>query len=508
MKNQKELKNTIETGLDIISKESDIIEAEIFASSNKIRLNRISFTTAFPSNGVEEPKSSGSFGVGILAVFEKNGKRLIGYGSEASDIRAEGIHSALNKARSNAVEDPDFYHLPDPSEIPDRWKSEKKDSELFFDPSLRGISEKDFVEAGWKTLEGAIETFERKGKKDHLIIGGDIISFHEEMAVGNTRGIHANDSTARIISSITAMCEKENTKGTGSLASLNLEGFNPDYVGRTAAQNALSAIGGRKIKGGKYKVVMSPQAVSDLIDLIAACINIDVIYAFSSPFMGKFGQKILSSKITLYDDGRRPEGPGSKCFTCEGLPTGKKLLVENGKLAGFTSNHYSYLQMLHDPKGKEKLGVDPKDIREALYPQNGFRFSEKTGRSFESSPGIMNTNLVMECSNAMSHEELLREVGNGLYIGRIWYSYPINGLRAADFTSTVVGDSYLIEGGKLGAPLLPNAVRLNDNFVKLFQRVIGSSNTLTAVVSWNTDAQFPILPEVAFEDLSVEEIAQ
>ena len=508
MKTREELKNTVDIGLDTVKQEQDIVEAEVFASSNHIQLNRINFTTAYPANGVEEPKSMESFGVGVLAVFDRNGTRRVGYGSEASDIGKRGILTALDKARSNAVQDPDFHHLPDPSEIPERWKDASGENGEFFDPALPNLSEGDFVDIGWRTLEGAVETFKEKGKLERLIVGGDVISLYEEMAVGNTRGILASDSTARIVSLVTTMCEKENTKGTGTAASLTLDGFHPEAVGGLAAEKAVAAIGGRKIESGRYNVVMSPQAVSDLINLVAACMEADVLYANSSPFMGKFGQEVLSPTVTLYDDGRRPDGPGSKGVTCEGLPTGRKMLVENGKLVGFTANHYSYLQILHDPKGAEKLGVDPGTIREALYPLNGFRFFEKRGRSFESSPGSMCTNLVLECSDAMPLDRLLKKVGNGLYIGRIWYSYPINGLRAADFTSTIVGDSYLIENGKIGTPILPNVVRLNDNFVKLFQRVIGASDTQTAVVNWDTDASFPILPEVAFEGLSVEEIAQ
>ena len=508
MKTREELKNTIDIGLDRLKRERDIVEAEVFASSNSMRLNRINFTTAYPSNGVEEPKSTESFGVGVLAVFDRDGTRFVGYGSEASDVGERGILTALEKARSNAVQDPDFHHLPDPAEIPRRWKFASEEPGEFFDPSLPNLPERDFVDIGWRALEGAIETFREKGKVERLIVGGDVISLYEEMAVGNTRGILASDSTARIVSLITTMCEKENTKGTGTAASLTLDGFHPEAVGGLAAEKAVAAIGGRKIKSGKYDVVMSPQAVSDLVNLVAACLEADVLFATSSPFMGKFGQKVLSPIVTLYDDGRRPHGPGSKGVTCEGLPTGRKTLVENGKLVGFTADHYSYLQLLHDPKGAEKLGVDPASIREALYPLNGFRFFEKRGRSFESSPGSMNTNLVLECSDSMPLEQLLKKVGKGLYIGRIWYSYPINGLRRADFTSTIVGDSYLIENGEISTPILPNVVRLNDNFVELFQRVIGASDTHTAVVNWDTDASFPILPEVAFEGLSVDEIAR
>ena len=64
-------------------------------------------------------------------------------------------------------------------------------------------------------------------------------------------------------------------------------------------------------------------------------------------------------------------------------------------------------------------------------------------------------------------EELIREVGDGLYIGRIWYTYPINGLRAGDFTCTVVGDSFVIRDGRIAAPIRANAIRINDNITRV-----------------------------------------
>ena len=67
----------------------------------------------------------------------------------------------------------------------------------------------------------------------------------------------------------------------------------------------------------------------------------------------------------------------------------------------------------------------------------------------------------------MSLDELCRRVGEGLYVGRIWYTYPINGLQAGDFTCTVVADSYLIRDGRIAVPLKANAVRISDNITSV-----------------------------------------
>src|SRR5437867_8079146 len=173
-----------------------------------------------------------------------------------------------------------------------------------------------------------------------------------------------------------------------------------------------------------------------------------VCYAAGSPFMGKVGQQVASEKVTILDDGAAQGLVGSKGITDEGLPTGRTELIKDGRLVGLLSNYYESQRLQHDPNAKEKLGADPADWESAFVPRNGFRFARGGGRHFDAQPGIHPTNVIVPGS-VESTEEMCRLVGDGIYIGRIWYTYPINGLRAGDFTGTVVADSYMIRGGKL-----------------------------------------------------------
>ncbi|MFQ5874732.1 MAG: metallopeptidase TldD-related protein [Dehalococcoidia bacterium] len=175
----------------------------------------------------------------------------------------------------------------------------------------------------------------------------------------------------------------------------------------------------------------------------------------------------------VYDDGSAPGLMGTKKITCEGLPTGRSELIRNGVLVGLLSNYYETPRLLHDPKAVEKLGVEPSGYASALAPRNGFRFGRGGGRSFDSQPGIYATNVIVEGSEPCVLEELARRVGKGVYVGRTWYTYPINALTAGDFTCTVVGDSYLIEDGRITTPIKPNTIRINDNIHKVLNNIIG-----------------------------------
>jgi len=112
----------------------------------------------------------------------------------------------------------------------------------------------------------------------------------------------------------------------------------------------------------------------------------------------------------------------------------------------------------------------------------------------------------VEGAEAVSLDELIGRVRNGLYIGRIWYTYPINGLRAGDFTCTVVGDSFIIRDGKLVAPIKANAIRINDNFTRILANIVGITKDVKGTLVWAAD-EVVYAPEVAVRGVHVDEIA-
>ena len=114
--------------------------------------------------------------------------------------------------------------------------------------------------------------------------------------------------------------------------------------------------------------------------------------------------------------------------------------------------------------------------------------------------------MIVEGNGPVALDELIRNVKNGLYIGRIWYTYPINGLRAGDFTCTVVGDSYVIRDGRLAAPLKANTLRINDNISKVLRNIVGIAKDVKGTLVWAAD-EIVYAPEIACSGIHVDEIA-
>jgi len=114
--------------------------------------------------------------------------------------------------------------------------------------------------------------------------------------------------------------------------------------------------------------------------------------------------------------------------------------------------------------------------------------------------------VIVESADGVAHDELLRRVGDGLYIGRIWYTYPINGLRAGDFTCTVVADSYRIRDGRLAEPLRPNTLRIDENLTRVLNDIVGVTKDVKGTIVWAAD-EVAYVPEIAVRGVHVREIA-
>jgi hypothetical protein len=506
-----ELERAVEAGLALVSHQPGVIEAEVFAAANRSLLARLNYTSHIPCNGVEEPKSTEMYGVGLRVVFGPTEAPLIGFGSEPSDLSAEGVGRALDKARRAAVHDPEFRSLPRPT-------SAARTLVDYHDPRLLAIGDAELVEAGWKVVAGGLRGFvassrladlvsgEAELARLGLILGGDVTILQERMAIASTHMPRPQaDESTLMTSFVTAMVEARLAKGSGWTTCTRLDHFT-DEAGSEAAANAIAAIDGHRVPTGDYTVIFGKQPVTDLLNniLVPSC-QAGAFYTSSTPFLGRLGKPVASPMLTVYDHGNLPGFVGSKGITCEGLPTGRTDLVKDGVLVGLLSHWYDSQRLLNDPAIAEKLGVDRGGATAALVPRNGFRF-DGGGRSFECQPATSASNIVVEGADPVSLESLIGGVKDGLYIGRIWYTYPINGLRAGDFTCTVVGDSHIIRDGRLVGPLKANTLRINDNITRLITHIVGITKDVKGTVVWAAD-EVVYAPEIAVAAVHVDEIA-
>jgi PmbA protein len=503
-----------------VSRQPDVSEAEVFVAANAALCCRLNYTSHIPSNGVEEPKSTESHGIGIRVVFRSphgpgspaGAPVHIGFGSEPADLTPSGVARAFARARRSAVADPGFVSLPRPSD-------ERRTLDRYHDPALMAIDDEALLDAGWKVLTTAVRTFETSAALAELagppegiarlglVVGGDVSILQERVAIASTHlPAVQTDESALVAASVTAMVEAANAKGSGWSTGSRLAEFTGE-AGAEAAERALDALRGDRPPSGRYTVVFGPQPVAELLsNLVLPACTASAFYASNTPFLGKLGRRVASPALSIVDDGAMAGRMGSKGITCEGLPTGRTPLIRDGLLTACLSNWYESRRLLRDPDLASKLGAVGRAAEQALAPRNGLRFGGPGGRQFDAQPGISASNVIVEGRDAVPLDRLVARVGHGLLVGRIWYCYAINGLAAGDFTCTVVGDSYIIRDGRIAEPLAANAIRINDNIVRVLAHVVGVGDETRGTVLWAAD-EVVYAPSIAVEAVPVDAVS-
>ena len=137
------------------------------------------------------------------------------------------------------------------------------------------------------------------------------------------------------------------------------------------------------------------------------------------------GQRVASEGVTVVDDGTITDRRGSLSIDDEGTPTSRTVLIEDGILVGY----------MQDRQNARLMGMAPTG--------NGRR------ESFAHAPMPRMTNTYMMDGNH-SPEEILSSVQNGLYA--VNFGGGQVDITSGKFVFTA-SEAYLIENGKIGAPV-------------------------------------------------------
>ena len=145
----------------------------------------------------------------------------------------------------------------------------------------------------------------------------------------------------------------------------------------------------------------------------------------ASNFSGRMGEMVASKGVTVVDDGAMPDRRGSLAFDDEGTPTGRTVLIEDGKLVGY----------MQDRMNARLMGM--------AATGNGRR------QSYAHQPMPRMTNTFM-LGGDMDPAEILASVKNGVYATNF-------GGGQVDITSGKfvfsASEAYRIENGEVTVPI-------------------------------------------------------
>ena len=269
-----------------------------------------------------------------------------------------------------------------------------------------------------------------------------------EILVFTSDGTMAHDVQPLLRFGVRALAEsngkrQEGSSGGGGRTTLGyFEGKSPEAHARIAAELAIKMLDAQEAPAGTMEVVLAPGDSGILLhEAVGHGLEADFNRKGTSNYSGQIGEQVASDLCTVIDDATLLQSRGSINVDDEGNEPRSSVLIENGKLVDYMHDRHSASFFKRAPSG------------------NGRR------ESFACAPMPRMTNTILT-AGPHHPDEIVKSVKKGIYARRFGGGQVDIG--NGDFVFSLT-ESYLIEDGKLTAPL--KGVNLIGNGPDVLRRV-------------------------------------
>ena len=251
-------------------------------------------------------------------------------------------------------------------------------------------------------------------KAGDLQAAGFLIANAGANALGNNKGLFAYHRATN--ANYTLTVRTSDGTGSGWTAADHPDWKQLEFAGiaSRAIEKARLSRNPVAIEPGRYTVILEPQAVGDLVQLMVfalAARNADEgRSAFSKQGGGnKMGEKLVDQRVTIFSDPQDPQLLGQP-YDGQGLPLARQVWVENGVLK----------QLFYSRFWAQKQGKAPTGFPTSLKMVGG----------------------------TTSTEDMIKSTPRGILVTRLWYLRQVDP-RTILYTGLTRDGTFLIENGKL-----------------------------------------------------------
>ena len=220
--------------------------------------------------------------------------------------------------------------------------------------------------------------------------------------------------------------------------------LSPTEIGRKAGERAVGKLSPARVKSGTYPIVFDPRVGGSLVGHLLGAISGAAIARRASFLLDHEGAQIFDTSITITDDPLRPRGIRSRPFDGEGLPTGPRALIEQGRLTGW----------LMDAAAARQLGAAP---------------TGHAARGGSGPPHVSASNVVLQ-PGGLTREALMADIANGIYVTEL-IGMGVNSVTG-DYSRGASG--FRIVNGAIGGAIAEFTVA--GNLIDMFARMIAAND--------------------------------
>ena len=320
---------------------------------------------------------------------------------QTNDLSDESIARAVQQSEALARLAPD-----DPEAMPALDAQQYVPVSSYFE-STAALTPAERAKAALSALEvtRAAKDLQAAG---YLVTGGNV------NAIGNSKGLFAYHRNT--FANYTLTVRTSDGTGSGWAAADHPDWSRIDYraVGERAIEKARLSRNPVAIEPGRYTVILEPQAVGDLVQLVGNYADARSADEGRSPFVkqgggNKIGEKIVDERISIYSDPSDPQLL-SQPFDGEGFPLGRQMWIENGVLK----------QLIYSRFWAQKQGKMPTGFPQSLKMTGG----------------------------TQSIDDMIRSTPRGVLVTRLWYLREVDP-RTILYTGLTRDGTFLIEDGRI-----------------------------------------------------------
>jgi PmbA protein len=349
-----------------------------------------------------------------------------------SDFKKEALVELAERAvaMAKAVPEDPYCGLADPSEIAKNYPkldvldpTEPSEAELTVlvreaEAAARGVpgvSNSEGAEAGW-------------GRSEFAMMASN--GFY-----GGYARSHSGLSVSVLAGDGTGMERDYDYSSTVYFADLEKAA----KLGKSAGEKAVRRLNPKKVPTDKVPIVFDPRVSASIVGHLLGAINGASIARGTSFLKDQLGQQVFADGIEIIEDPHRPRGLASRPFDGEGLPTQRRVLIDNGILTTWI--------------------LDSRSARQLGMKSTG---NAQRGTSAPPSPGTSNVHMA---KGRISRDALLKGVERGFYVTEMIGS-SVNGVTG-DYSRGASG--FWIEKGELTFPV--SEVTIAGNLKEMFKAV-------------------------------------
>lgn len=330
-----------------------------------------------------------------------------------NDLSEESLRRCVEQSEVLARLAPD-----DPEAMPDLAPQQYARVDAYMD-STAAIDAADRAQAALTALAPA-------RKAGDIKAAGYLVAGAGSSALANGKGLFAYHASTSVNYTLTVRTTDGTGSGWAGADHPDWRQIDFDAVSLRAIDKARRSANPSAIEPGRYTVILEPQAVGDLVQLVAFYADARQADEGRSPFSkpgggNKVGEKIVDSRVTIFSDPSDAQLLAQP-FDFEGLPIARQVWVENGNLK----------QLQYSRFWASKHGKTP------------------TGGA---------TSLKMAGGEA-SIESMIGATERGILVTRLWYLREVDP-RTILYTGLTRDGTFLIEEGRIARSI--SNLRFNES---------------------------------------------